>query len=63
MYSNPPLVTPFTVVNSMTVCGLSAQGETMFDTEIFMDNFKTCREISNKDIHDDLNNSFLITVV
>ena len=46
----------------MTECDLSAQYATTISAEIFMDDFKTCRYISNKDINDVLNNFSTITV-
>ena len=47
----PPPATHFNVVNDIPECGLSAQDATTFATEIFMDDFQTCREIPNKGIN------------
>ena len=48
---------PFAVINEMTACGLDLASATTFATQIFMDDFVTCKNISNNDIDDALNNN------
>ena len=58
----PSPASPFIVVDSMPACGLSAQCATPFATEIFLDDLKTCIDISNEDINDALNTFSTLTV-
>ena len=44
----------FTVINAMTACGLNIDDATVMAMQIFMDDFKTCKDISNGDIDDAL---------
>ena len=63
MAAIPPPGTLFTVVNAMAAFSLSSQDATMFSTDISMDNFQTCRYISNEYIGDSLQAFSNITVV
>ena len=53
---------PFTVINAMTTCGMNLSSATTFATQIFMDNFETCKDISNDDIDDALKTFSILTV-
>ena len=41
---------PFTAINAMTTCGLDLESSTISATQIFMADFKTCKDISNNSI-------------
>ena len=41
---------PFMVINTMTTYGLDLASTTTLATEIFIDDFETCKDISNDDI-------------
>ena len=53
---------PFTVINTMTAYGLDLLYTTTFATQIFMDNFETCKDISNNNIDDALKTFSILTV-
>ena len=53
---------PFRVINVMTACGLDLASTTTFATQIFMDNFETCKDISNNNIDDALKTFSILTV-
>ena len=53
---------PFTVINAITACGLNLADATVMATQIFMDDFETCKDISNRDIGDDLKKLSVFTV-
>ena len=52
---------PFTVINAMTAYGLDLLYTATFATQIFMDNFETCKDISNDDIEDALKTFSILT--
>ena len=58
----PPLLVPLTFINAMTACGLNLADATIFATQIFMDNFTTCKDISNEDINDALKMFSILTI-
>ena len=47
----------------MTACGLDLVSATSFATQIFMDYFETCKDISNDDIEDALKTFSILTVM
>ena len=53
---------PFTFINAITACGLDLASATSFATQIFMDDFETCKDISNDNIDDALKTSYILTV-
>ena len=53
---------PFTAINAMTACGLDLASTTTLATQIFMDDFETCKDISNGDIDDVLKTFSILTV-
>ena len=53
---------PFTFINAITACGLDLASATNFATQIFMDDFETCKDISNDDIDDELKTFYILTV-
>ena len=54
---------PFTVINAMTACGLDLASATTFATQIFMENFETCKDIYDNNIDDALKTLSILTVV
>ena len=58
----PPLLVPLTFINAMTACGLNLADATIFATQIFMDNFTTCKDISTEDIDDALKTFSVLTI-
>ena len=44
-------VPPFTLANAMERCGLPAIEAATFATEVFMDDFMTCKDITNDNLH------------
>ena len=56
------LPVPLTVINAMTTCGLNLADATIIATQIFMDDFTTCKDISNKDIDDTLKTFSILTI-
>ena len=60
MASTAPV--PFTVIKKMTACGIDLASVKISATEIFMDYFETCKDISNDDIDDKLKTFYILTV-
>ena len=58
----PPLPVPLMAINTMTAWGLILTDENTFATQIFMDNFTTCKYISNEDIDDTLKTFSILTI-
>ena len=54
---------PFTEINAMTACGLNLADARIMETQIFMDDFETCKNILNGDIDDALNTFSVLTVI
>ena len=48
----PPGIAIYTVAQAMTDCGLSAANGASFATEVFMDDFETCKDMSDTDLSD-----------
>ena len=47
-----PGIAIYTVAQAMTDCGLSAANGASFATEVFMDDFETCKDMSDTDLSD-----------
>jgi hypothetical protein len=46
------IVPPFTLLQAMERCGLPANAAAAFATEVYMDDFETCKDITDEDLHD-----------
>ena len=54
---------PFMVINTMIIYGLDLASTITLATEIFIDDFETCKDISNDDIDNLLKIFSILTVV
>ena len=52
----------FTVIHTMSTCELNLADATVMATQISMDNFETCKDISNGDIDDSINKLSVLMV-
>ena len=57
-----PITVPLTVIIATTACGLNLVDGTILATQIFMDDFKTWKDISNEDIDDALKMFSILTI-
>ena len=43
---------PFTLLQAMELCGLPANDAEVFAREVYMDDFETCKDITDEDLYD-----------
>ena len=55
-------VPSFTLANAMANCGLTATEAVIFATEVFMDDFETCKDITDDDLNDSFKTFSTLTV-
>ena len=48
---NPPAGPPFNIENAIGLCGLIVGNQALtFATEVFMDDFQSCKDMSDEDL-------------
>ena len=51
--SNPPIGTPYTIVLALNSCGLNTENQDQtFATEALLDEFESCKDMSNGDLNE-----------